>query len=270
LQLDLDLARVSLGNTTGQGGAMPEMTGYDHGVPSWVDMGAPDPDKARDFYIQLFGWEGEDMGEEAGHYHIMTKGGKHVAGIGPAQDPGPPRWAMYVDVEDVDAIAKLVEANGGTVLVPPMDVMASGRMLVFADPTGAVASAWQPRDHRGAQVVNEPGAFIWSELHTSDLERARQFYTNVFGWDWGGAPEYAEVQVNGRSVAGAMTRPADLPAEIPDHWQIYFGSTGVDADVEKAAGLGATVIVPPTDIPDMGRFAVLSDPQGGVFALFKG
>ncbi|HTV12272.1 MAG TPA: VOC family protein [Acidimicrobiales bacterium] len=249
---------------------MPEMTGYDHGVPSWVDMGAADPNAARNFYSQLFGWEGQDMGEESGHYHMMTKGGQMVAGVGPAQDPGPPRWAMYVNVDDVDEVAKAVEANGGKVLVAPMDVMSAGRMLVFADPTGAIVSAWQPRDHRGAQLVNEAGAFIWSELHTSDLERAKQFYGDVFGWGWGGAPEYAEVQVNGRSVAAAMARHPEMPAEVPDNWLIYFGSEDVDADVAKASGLGARVTVPATDIPNMGRFAVLLDPQGGAFAIYKG
>lgn len=249
---------------------MPEMSRYDHGVPSWVDMGVADPKAAVTFYSQLFGWEGEDMGEEAGHYQLMSKGGKQVAGIGPAQDPGPPRWTMYIDVSDVDSLAKAIEANGGRVLVAPMDVMAAGRMAVFADTTGAVASAWQAKDHIGAQLVNEPGAFIWSELHTSNLEKAKQFYTDVFGWGWGGAPEYAEVQVNGRTVAGAMTRRPEMPAEVPDNWLIYFGSDDIDADVEKATALGATATVPPTEIPNMGRFAVLVDPQGATFALFQG
>ena len=249
---------------------MPAMTHYDHGVPSWVDMGAPDPMAAVGFYGRLFGWEGQDMGEEAGHYHLMAKGGQMVAGIGPAQDPGPPRWTMYVNVDDVDALVKLIEPNQGRVLVPPMDVMNAGRMAVFADTTGAVASAWQAKEHIGAQLVNEPGAFIWSELHTSDLAGAKQFYADVFGWDWGGAPEYAEAQVNGRSVAAAMPRPADLPAEVPDNWLVYFGSGDVDADAEKASGLGATVLVPPRDIPNMGRFAVLMDPLGAAFAIYKG
>ncbi len=249
---------------------MAEMTHYDHGVPSWVDVGEDDPAAAMRFYGDLFGWEGQDMGEEAGHYHMAFKAGKQVAGIGSAQDPGPPHWTMYINVDDADAAAKLVEAAGGKVVMAPMDVMTAGRMMVFADPTGAVASAWQAKDHAGAQLVNEPGAFIWSELHTSDLGRAKQFYTEVFGWGWGGAPEYAEVQVGGRTVAGAMTRPPDLPAQVPDHWQIYFGFADVDEDVKRAAELGATLIVPPTDIPNMGRFAVLADPAGATFALYKG
>jgi predicted enzyme related to lactoylglutathione lyase len=248
---------------------MPEMTRYEHGVPSWVDMGAPDYNAALSFYSHLFGWDGQDMGEEAGHYHMVTKGGRMVAGIGPAQDPGPPRWTMYINVDDVDSIGKAVQAAGGRVLMGPMDVMTAGRMVVFADTTGAVAAAWQPKDHAGAQLVNEPGSFTWSELLSSNVEESKRFYGEVFGWGWGGAPEYAEVQVGGRSVAGLMIRPPDLPAEVPDNWQIYFGSADIDADVRKAKELGATVILPSTVIPNMGRFSVLMDPQGGTFAIFQ-
>ncbi|HMK97353.1 MAG TPA: VOC family protein [Acidimicrobiales bacterium] len=248
---------------------MPEMTRYEHGVPSWVDMGAPDYEAALSFYTDLFGWESQDMGEEAGHYHMVSKGGRLVAGIGPAQDPGPPRWTMYVNVDDVDSIAKAVEAAGGRVLMAPMDVMSAGRMVVLADTTGAVSSAWQAKDHTGAQLVNEPGTFTWSELHTRDVEKSKQFYSEVYGWGWGGAPEYAEAQVSGRSMAGVMARRPEMPAEVPDNWLIYFGSADVDADAQRATSLGATEIVPPTDVPNMGRFAVFIDPQGASFALYK-
>jgi uncharacterized protein len=249
---------------------MPEMTRYDHGVPSWVDIGTPDPQAALRFYGELLGWEGQDMGEEAGHYTIVSKDGKQVAAISPAQDPGPPRWTTYVNVDDLDAVAKKAEVAQGTVIMPPMDVMTAGRMAIFADTTGAVIAAWQPTDHLGAQLVNEPGAFTWSELATSDLGKSKTFYSEVFGWGWGGADEYAEAQVGGRTIGGVMPRPADMPAEVPDSWLVYFATADVDADAKRAADLGATVIVPPTDIPNTGRFAVFMDPQGAAFALFKG
>jgi predicted enzyme related to lactoylglutathione lyase len=249
---------------------MPEMTRYEHGVPSWVDIGTPDPQAALRFYGELFGWEGQDMGEEAGHYTIVSKGGRQVAAISPAQDPGPPRWTTYVNVDNLDAVAKKAESAGGTIIVSPMDVMTAGRMAIFADTTGALIAAWQPGEHLGAQLVNEAGAFIWSELATADLAKSKAFYSEVFGWGWGGNDEYAEVQVAGRTIGGVMPRPPDMPAEIPDSWLVYFGATGVDADAKKATDLGATVIVEPTDIPGTGRFAVLMDPQGAAFALFKG
>lgn len=250
---------------------MAEMTRYEHGVPSWVDMGTQDPAASLQFYTSLFGWQGQDMGEQAGHYTIVSKNGKQVAALSPAQeDAGPPRWTTYVNVDNVDAVADRAKSAGGTVIVAPMDVMTAGRMAIVQDPTGAVIAAWQAGDHLGAQRVNEPGAFTWSELATSDLTKAKAFYSDVFGWGWGGSGDYAEAQVGGRTIAGVMPRPQDMPAEVPDAWLVYFGGTDVDADVKRAIDLGATVVAGPMDIPDMGRFAVLLDPQGAAFALFKG
>ena len=249
---------------------MPEASKYDHGVPSWVDIGTPDLAAGLRFYQDLFGWEAQDMGEEAGRYNIVSKNGRQVAAISPAQDPGPPRWTTYINVDDVDDIAKRVESAGGTVVVPPMDVMSAGRMAIFADTTGAVIAAWQPGEHTGAQLINEPGAFTWSELSTSDLAKSKAFYSEVFGWGWGGSDEYAEAQVNGRTIGGVMPRSPDMPAEVPDTWLVYFGSDDVDAQAKKASNKGATVVVQPTDIPNTGRFAVLIDPQGAAFALYKG
>ena len=249
---------------------MPEVSRYEHGVPSWVDIGLPDLAAGVRFYKDLFGWDAQDMGEEAGHYTIVSKNGKQVAAISTAQDPGPPRWTTYVNVDDADDATKKAESAGGTVIVAPMDVMTAGRMAIFADTTGAIVAVWQPRDHKGAELVNEPGAITWSELSTSDLAKSKAFYSDVFGWTWGGSDEYAEGQVNGRTVLGVMPRSPEMPAEVPDSWLVYFGSEDVDAQAKKASGLGATVVVQPTDIPNTGRFAVLVDPQGAAFALFKG
>ena len=248
---------------------MPEMTGYENGVPSWVDMGVHDLEAASRFYSELFGWEIQDLGEEAGHYSMASKGGKQVAALSPAQDPGPPRWTTYVNVDDLDAVAKSAEASGGTVIVPPMDVMNAGRMAIFQDTTGAFVAAWQPQEHIGAQLVNEAGAFIWSELSTSDLEKSKAFYSDVFGWNWGGADEYAEATVSGRTIAGVMPRRPDMPADVPDMWLVYFGTDDVDADTKRAKDLGATIVVEPMDIPGTGRFSVLMDPESSAFALFK-
>jgi uncharacterized protein len=249
---------------------MPEITRYEHGVPSWVDIGTTDLEAGLAFYSELFGWTGQDLGEEAGHYTIVSKNGKQVAAMSTAQDSGPPRWTTYVNVDSADDVAKKAEAAGGTVVMPPMDVMSAGRMAIFQDTTGAFIAVWQPDDHIGADLVNEPGTLVWEELSTSDLAKSKEFYSAVFGWGFGGSDEYAEAQVNGRTVAGVMPRPAEMPAEVPDHWLVYFGAEDVEADAKRATDLGATVVVPPTDIPGTGRFAVLMDPQGAAFALFKG
>ena len=128
---------------------MPETSRYEHGVPSWVDIGVHDLKEAVRFYAELFGWDVQDLGEEAGHYSIVSKGGKQVAAISPAQDPGPPRWTTYVNVDDVDEVAKIAESSGGSVIVAPMDVMTEGRMTIFQDTTGAfIAGVATTGSHR--------------------------------------------------------------------------------------------------------------------------
>jgi predicted enzyme related to lactoylglutathione lyase len=248
---------------------MPEMTEHEHGAPSWVDIGTTDLEAGLAFYSELLGWESQDMGEEAGHYTIVSKGGKMVAALSPSEDPGPPRWTTYINVDDLDEVAAKVEPAGGGVVVAPMDVMDAGRMAIFTDATGAFIATWQPGNHLGAGVVGEPGTMSWNELSTSDLEKSKAFYSDVFGWEWGGAEEYAEAKLGERVVAGVMPRRPDMPEEVPDHWLVYFGSADVDADAERAGGLGAQVLVEPTDIPGTGRFAVFLDPQGAAFALYQ-
>jgi predicted enzyme related to lactoylglutathione lyase len=246
-----------------------EIDRYEPGVPSWVDLGSPDPQGAADFYGALFGWEAPEGPEEAGGYRVAMVGDRAVAGIGPAMNPGPPVWTTYIDVESADATAAKVTAAGGQVIVPPMDVLDVGRMAVFTDSVGAFISVWQPGTHPGAQLVNEPGTWSWSELVTTDLEASKAFYGAVFDWGantQGAGPmgSYTEWQVGGRSVGGMMLKPPMLPAEVPPHWAVYFAVADTDAAVARVAELGGSVMMPAMDI-EPGRFAVVADPTGAVF-----
>jgi predicted enzyme related to lactoylglutathione lyase len=241
---------------------------YEPGVPSWIDLGSPDPQTAADFYSALFGWECPEGPPETGGYRVCTIGGVPVAGLGPSQNPGPPVWATYVNVESADAVCELISAHGGTAIVPPMDVMDFGRMAVYADPIGAVFSVWQPGTHPGAGLVNEPGTLSWNELLTTDVAASIAFYSAVFGWgavtNGEGAGAYTEWQVGGRSIAGMMLKPPMMPAEVPPHWGVYFAVADTDNAVARVAELGGSVMMPPTDI-EPGRFAVVADPTGAAF-----
>jgi predicted enzyme related to lactoylglutathione lyase len=243
-------------------------------TPGWIDIGT-DVAGARTFYTAMFGWDAADAGppEESGGYGFFLKDGRMVAGFGPQQNPGPPVWSMYVMVPDADEIATKVTAAGGTVVVPPMDVMDAGRMGVFQDSTGAFFSVWQPGQHRGAQTVREPGSFTWSELDTRDVEGAKAFYAAVFGWGAetsdGGGMTYTEWKVGGESVGGMMDMPPGVPDEVPPYWLVYLAVEDVDAAVGRVQELGGTAMMPGMDFPG-GRFAVVSDPQGGMFGLMSG
>ena len=145
-----------------------EIERYDDGVPSWVDLGSTDLAKSKEFYWGLFGWNCPEGPPEAGGYSVCDLGGKTVAGLGPKMNPAMPTvWIAYVNVDSADDAVAKASANGGTVFMPPMDVMEAGRMAVFADPV-VVIGLWQPNQHTGAQLVNEPGALCWNELITTD------------------------------------------------------------------------------------------------------
>lgn len=252
---------------------MPERTEYAPGVPSWIDIGT-DVEGAKQFYGSLFGWGTMDAGppEETGGYGFFLKGDKMVAGYGPQQTPGPPFWTTYVAVADADETAKKVEQAGGNVIMAPMDVMSAGRMAVFQDPQGGFISVWQAGEHKGAQVVNEPGSLTWNELNTRDVNGAKAFYTAVFGWEAdtheGGPMPYTEFKMGGESIAGCMQMPPMIPAQVPQHWLVYFAVDDTDATVAKATELGGAVRMPGMDTP-AGRIAVLGDPQGATFAVIK-
>ena len=252
---------------------MPERSGYEPGTPGWVDIGT-DVEAAKQFYGELLGWSTQDAGpiDQTGGYGFFLKDGKLVAGYGPQQAPGPPFWTTYIIVSDADDVAKRVEQAGGTVVMAAMDVMTAGRMAVFQDPQGAYISVWQPGEHQGAQLVNEPGSLSWNELQTRDPEGSKAFYASVFGWEeqthTEGPMPYTEFKVDGASIAGMLPMPPMIPKEVPPHWLVYFAVDDTDATVMKAAELGGTVRMPPMDVP-VGRFSVLADPQGATFAVIK-
>ncbi|MFN0090621.1 MAG: VOC family protein [Acidimicrobiales bacterium] len=254
---------------------MPEITSYENGTPCWVDLGAPDVPAAIEFYRSLFGWEIELGPAEMGHYSMATIAGRAVAAIADQQQPGMVVWATYLAVDDVDAAVERATAAGGSVLMAPMDVMTFGRMAVLADPGGAAFSLWQAGEHRGAGVKGDPGTLCWSELTTRAVDVSLPFYQAVVGLtgdrlDMGGQGAYYELKTaSGESVAGVMPMVGDMwPADLPNHWMVYFAVEDTDATAARCVELGGQAPVPPTDIPP-GRFAVLNDPQGGHFSVIK-
>ena len=249
-----------------------EMQSYAPGTPSWVDLGTPDLVGATAFYRGLFGWQIDEGPAEAGGYCMCLLRGQPVAGLGPSMSPeAPPFWASYVSVDDADASTAKAKELGGSVIVEPMDVMTVGRMAVLADPAGAVFSVWQPRDHAGAGLVNEPGTLAWTELITTDVDGAKAFYGGLFGWTAdtkGEGMPYTEFQLDGRSLAGMMPKSPEMPAGMPSMWGVYFAVDDADATAAKVTELGGAVMMGPMDI-EPGRFAVVADPSGAVFNVMK-
>ena len=156
-------------------------------------------------------------------------------------------------------------------LAEPFDVMSHGRMAVVRDPSGGVLSLWEPKDHIGAQRVNEDGAFCWMELLTRDPEKAGKFYSQLFGWTAKKSTfdgNYTEFWHGETPIGGMMGITPEMGA-MPTNWSVYWMVSDVDASAAKAKSLGASVMKGPEDIPTVGRFAALKDPQGAFFNIFK-
>jgi uncharacterized protein len=250
---------------------------YAQGTPSYAELVTPDQEGAKAFYGPLFGWDLEDvpMGD-MGVYVAVSKGGDAVAGISgpmPGMEDHPAWWGVYLTVDDVDATTAKVAAAGGRVDAEPFDVFDMGRMSSIADPTGARVNLWQPRSSIGTELANEPGTPIWNEVLTTDVAAATAFYAEVLGVGWEeqdmeGGPPYTCLMVDGRPVGGAMALTEEMHG-VPPHWNVYFNVESVDDTVDRATGLGATVVAPAFDVPTVGRLAALNDPQGGMFWLMQ-
>jgi predicted enzyme related to lactoylglutathione lyase len=235
----------------------------------WHEQVSSDPKQAQDFYTRLFGWGSEIYGPGDVDYAMIASGGSTHGGYGRAMEGAPPpHWLSHVRVDDVDETVEKAKAAGGSVAAGPLDMGEVGRMAVIGDPQGAFVSAYQPR---GEGPVPE-GVFVWDELITSDVDGAQRFYEQVFGWrttDMGS--EYGNYRVfdrgeTGTGVAGLMARMQDT---IPPHWQPYVAVDDPDATTAKAKELGATVLLEPMDVPEVGRLGVLMDPQGATFGIIK-
>ncbi len=261
---------------------MSERSSYNPGEFCWVDLASTDFEGAKKFYGELIGWEWEEAGpaEEVGGYGFFTYKGKQVCGGGPVQAPGQPSaWSSYVKVADADESAAKVKEAGGSVIAPPFELPSeSGRMAVCQDPEGAFFCVMQQREHHGAELVNEIGAWTWNQLVTRDLDKAKEFYGAVFGWDLtkasdeAGAEPFFMWQVEDQEweegLAGAMAAGSEIPAEVPAHWQVYFCVASADDAVKATNDGGGQVMVPVTEIP-VGKLAMFTDPEGAALGVLE-
>jgi uncharacterized protein len=267
---------------------MSERDGFEPGVPCWVAHVSADPASAVDFYSELFGWEAENLmpPDHPGDYFLCRLRGRDVAAIVSQHGaPAPPSaiWTTHIEVERADETAAKVAESGGSI-IGAFDSPGGGRQAVVADPAGAAFCLWEPRERKGAQLVNEPSAWAMSALNTPDPEGSKQFYAAVFGWGtetfdlgeaemtmWtvpgyvGGEPQ----QPVPREVVATMAPPGgDGADQAPPHWSVDFWIRDVDAAATEAGERGGRVIAGPYEIPNTGlRQAALVDPQGATFSL---
>jgi predicted enzyme related to lactoylglutathione lyase len=243
------------------------------GAPCWTDLFTSDPGRAHAFYCEIFGWTAEPPSEEHGGYVNFSKDGVRVAGsmVNDTSGGTPDVWSVYLAVRDAAATIEAATKRGSQVIVPALAVGTLGTMGVVTDPGGAAIGMWQPGDHKGFGVVDEPGAPSWFELHTRDYDAAVHFYTDVFAWDAHTAADepgfrYTTYGDGDAALAGIMDASAFLPVGVPAYWAVYFHVDNADKTLAQVADLGGAVVQPAEDTP-YGRLATASDPIGAQFKI---
>lgn len=238
----------------------------------WFEHVSNDIAAARAFYEKLFDWNTEVMAMQGTDPYVMIHNGEAgIGGYAKARPGAPTQWMSYLSVQDVDSSYKAALAAGAKSVAAPTDYGGAGRMATIADPTGGVFSLWRGAQSDPPEVeTTPPGGWIWNELSTQDEKTALAFYEKVFAFDHEAMPmpegSYYVLKQAGKGRAGLYKA---MDASMPTMWTPYVCVADADRTTERAQQLGARVVVPPSDVPGVGRLALYLDPQGASIAILK-
>lgn len=253
---------------------MSEPSDSGNGTFVWYDLKTREFEPCWRFYSELFRWSRNETDRPAGHYSMIRNLDRNLGGIIPLDpdEPSRPHWTGYVGVADIESCVDAVLTEGGSVALPPTLIPEIGIFAIVSDPFGATLSAFQWTVRSAAPLPVGEGAFCWSELLTPDPYRVEAFYRAAFGWRLergrpGAYGAYWLFRNATRAVAGMVQRPSAI--EYPPHWLHYVRVTRLDGRLAQAATLGGGVLLPPTEIPDEGRFAILRDPGAAIIGLYE-
>lgn len=244
----------------------------------WYELLTSDVEGAKAFYSRVMGWGTQPFEGSPDPYWLWSVGEKPVAGLMTLPEAAkaqgaPPHWRSYVYTPALDSTREKVESLGGRILVPTQEAASIGRFSVFQDPQGAVIGVLEPAEAPSAQPDKAPdGQISWSELATTDRERAFAFYSELFGWsqtdemDMGGDAGIYQMYgaSDGVTLGGIFTKPAEMPVSA---WLYYVTVPDLDEAVGTTKSLGGQILNGPMDVPGDERIAQCMDPQGAAFAL---
>ena len=249
-----------------------------NGSPIWVELSSSDLDTSISFYAELLGWQVTVSGPELGGYAEASKDGHRVAGLGPnrSKETGPANpdgWTVYLATDDIEGVVARAKDAGGQVIQKPMQIGGLGSMALVADPSTAVFGLWQPDTHYGTELLEEPGGVAWHELYTRSFAASKGFYAEVFGAGYKTVGDtddfrYAELQIEGRTVAGVMDVDSFFPVGVPSYWGVYFSVTDCQATFDRAVELGASPIMDVERTP-FGVIGQFIDPTGAQVKLHQ-
>lgn len=261
--------------------AMAKITKHVSGMFSWADLSTSEPETAKAFYTTLFGWHFEDYPAGEGRVYSMARiDNEDVAALYAQSENDrdkriPSHWTCYHSVDDIEAQAKRVSLCGGKLLAPPFDVFDAGKMCVLSEPSGAVSALWQPQKRIGATLMGEHGTIGWAELLSRDPDASKRFLSELHGFKalemplTGEARPYTVFSIGEKPSCGLLAMPEGVPPEVPSHWRPYFNVDDCDATIQAALAAGGKQISPVVEVPNVGRFAALQDPQGAIFEVIR-
>ena len=250
----------------------------------WYELMTPDPAAAKRFYDAVVGWDIAENSVAPGiEYRMIGRSdGGNAGGVLTLNDEmrgngARPVWLGYIHVADVDSAVLGIEADGGTVMMPPWDQPGVGRLALVTDPDGApfyLMDPIPPEDDPDAKSdvfsVDEPQHVRWNELSADNPDRAIDFYKKHFGWDQEGEMDMGEmgkyrfVQHDGIGIGAVMPRMPQMPVSL---WTYYVGVDDIDRAASAITDGGGQVLNGPMDIPG-GEYALNAmDPQGAAFGL---
>jgi len=254
------------------------MSNYPQGQFCWVELTASNWQQAKDFYSALFGWTAidEPIGDDmyytkmqlndktvAAMYQMMPE--QHAQGVVTS-------WLSYIAVDDADHTTAQAKELGALIIAGPHNVMDAGRMSVISEPNGAVFAIWQGNQHPGIELRDTNNTLCWNELASKNTDASKAFYGELLDWQYTdndmSGMKYTELTA-AKIPQGGMLEMTEEWGDMPAHWMAYFQVEDCEKTAEQAKELGATICVPPTDIPDVGRFCVINDVQGATFSVIS-
>lgn len=251
----------------------------------WYELITPDPVSAKAFYDAVVGWAIEPQPSGEMDYRMISRSdGGFAGGVMRLTDDmashgARPTWLGYVNVDDVDASASAVQSAGGSILLPAFDIPNVGRIAMVADPFGApfyimkpIPPAGQEKQASDVFSPDQSQRVSWNEIQTSDVDGARRFYGDQFGWS---TDEFMDMGPNGKYyfVDHHGTRLGALfgaDAGQHPHWRFYIRVPSVAQAKAAAEANGGTIHMGPHQVPTGDYIVIGTDPQGAEFALVGG
>lgn len=246
------------------------MTAIPTGRFVWFEYLSGDLQKAQGFFGELFNWGTKDVPMPGGTYTMIAVGDRTIGGYVGKTDGTPATWMSHLQVASAKETAAKVASLGGKVAKDAFKVGDFGHMAVVTDPHGAVLALWQPAKAEEAPAPTT-GSFCWNELFSVDADASVAFYRAIGGFghdamDMGPMGTYHLLTADGAPRAGIMKRQSP---DQPHMWLPYVQVASADATAEKAKKLGGSLVVPPTDIPNVGRFSIFLDTQGAALGILQ-